>query len=388
MRVEVAKVIFFVDSMIAFHWIKSPARGFKAFVSSRVGEIQGLTDPWNYLGTMNAADDVSRGVAAEKLAEVWKQGPSFLYTDEAEWPVDEPEADQRSVEVEKKKSPAVLTVYETSDVIDCTRFSSWRKLLRVTAYVMRFVGMLKSRIQKGSPPDDKTAVTTIELKRAEMYWIKVVQGRIKPRFKRGDFKVLTPFIDEEGVIRVGGRVGNMVTSYESKHPILLPFDHGISLLITRYTHEAGHHGVAATTAKTRRRFWILKGHRLAKSVKHRCVVCRAAACQGETQMMASLPSSRVAPFTPLFHFTSCDYFGPYQVKVGRNKKSKYYGVIFTCLNTRAVHLELAVDCSTQEFLQVLRRFFALRGHPKVVMSDNGTQFAPTSQPTSVRGCPA
>ena len=49
-------------------------------------------------------------------------------------------------------------------------------------------------------------------------------------------------------------------------------------------------------------------------------------------------------------------------------------MIFTCLNTRAVHLELAVDCSTQEFLQVLRRFFAIRGHPKVIMSDNGTQF--------------
>ncbi|XP_014668938.1 PREDICTED: uncharacterized protein LOC106810171 [Priapulus caudatus] len=127
MRVEVAKVIFFVDSMIVFHWIKSPARGFKAFVSSRVGEIQGLTDPsqWKHIpGVMNAADDVSRGVTAEKLGEVWKHGPSFLYTDEAEWPVDEPEADQRAVEVEKRKSPAVLTVYETSDVIDCTRFSS------------------------------------------------------------------------------------------------------------------------------------------------------------------------------------------------------------------------------------------------------------------------
>ena len=90
--------------------------------------------------------------------------------------------------------------------------------------------------------------------------------------------------------------------------------------------------------------------------------------------MADLPDERVAPFTPPFHFTSVDYFGPMQVKISRNKTAKHYGVIFTCLNTRAVHLELAVDCTTMEFLQVLRRFFSIRGQPASVLSDNGTQF--------------
>lgn len=89
--------------------------------------------------------------------------------------------------------------------------------------------------------------------------------------------------------------------------------------------------------------------------------------------MADLPSSQLAPFTPPFHYTSCDYFGPYLVKVGRNKKAKHYGIIFTCLNTRAVHLEMATDCSTMEFLQALRRFIAVRGQP-AQFSDNGTQF--------------
>ena len=93
----------------------------------------------------------------------------------------------------------------------------------------------------------------------------------------------------------------------------------------------------------------------------------------ETQLMADLPQVRLAPHTPPFHFTSCDYFGPYNVKIGRNKTKKHYGVIFTCLNKRAVHLELAVDYSTMDFLQVLRRFFAIRGYPKSMTSDNGTQ---------------
>ena len=95
--------------------------------------------------------------------------------------------------------------------------------------------------------------------------------------------------------------------------------------------------------------------------------------RAETQQMADLPSLRLAPFTPPFHYTACDYFGPFKVKVGRNKTAKHYGVIFTCLNTRAVHLEMAVDCSTMEFMQVLRRFFSIRGYPSVMMSDNGSQ---------------
>ena len=90
--------------------------------------------------------------------------------------------------------------------------------------------------------------------------------------------------------------------------------------------------------------------------------------------MADLPPSRVAPLTPPFYFTYCDYFSPYSVRIGRNKTTKHYGVILTCLNTRAVHLDLAVDYSSVEFIQVLRRFFALRGVPSLMISDNGTQF--------------
>jgi len=90
--------------------------------------------------------------------------------------------------------------------------------------------------------------------------------------------------------------------------------------------------------------------------------------------MANLPALRLAPYTPPFYMTACDYFGPYNVKISRNKTAKHYGVLFTCLNTRAVHLEMAVDLSTMEFLQVLRRFLAIRGRPAVKLSDNGSQF--------------
>ena len=93
--------------------------------------------------------------------------------------------------------------------------------------------------------------------------------------------------------------------------------------------------------------------------------------KAETQLMANLPALRLAPYTPPFYMTACDYFGPYNVKISRNKTEMHYGVLFTCLNTRAVHLEMTVDLSTMEFLQVLRRFLAIRGRPAVILSDNG-----------------
>ena len=90
--------------------------------------------------------------------------------------------------------------------------------------------------------------------------------------------------------------------------------------------------------------------------------------------MANLPALRLAPFTPPFYVTACDYFRPYNVKISRNKTAKHYGVLFTCLNTQPVHLEMTVDLTTMQFLQVLRRFLSIGGRPAVILIDNGSQF--------------
>ena len=90
-------------------------------------------------------------------------------------------------------------------------------------------------------------------------------------------------------------------------------------------------------------------------------------------MTADLPRLQLTPYTPPFYNTSCEYFGPYNVKIERNKSTKHYGAIFTCLNTRAVHLELAVDYSAMEYIQRLRRFFAIRCYLHEMLNDNGSQ---------------
>ena len=247
------------------------------------------------------------------------------------------------------------TTVPVEKIIDCRKFSDWRKLVRVTAYVVRFVKNLKAKYEaKGK---EESAVDTRcdslspdELDAAEIYWA----------------------LEAQRDIQVICRVDKAIISYESKHPILLPHKHWISLLISPM-HQNSHLGVAATAAKTRVKYWIQRVHDLAKLVKLKCVTCRELERKSESQLMSDLPTERLLPFTPAFYVTSCDYFGPYSVKVGRNKTAKHYGVLFTCLNTRAVHLELAVDYSAMEFIQVLRRFFAIRGQPAKLLSDNGTQ---------------
>lgn len=122
-----------------------------------------------------------------------------------------------------------------------------------------------------------------------------------------------------------------------------------------WAHRSGSH-----SSKDKKKVCILKAHDLAKRVKFQCVFCLEMQAKAESQVMAELPKSRLAPCTMPFYCTSCNYFDPYHVRIGHNKTTKYYGVIFTCLNTRAAHLELAVDCSTMEFIQVLWRFFSVR----------------------------
>ena len=382
-RFQFEKVILFLDSKIVLAWIRSEARRFKPFVSVRVGEIQTNTDPsqWKHIpGEMNVADDVSRGIPVRNLVERWQHGPKFLRLPENEWPQDSSTNDQPKVEDECRKVHNVCVQTKVEHPINCQKFSSWRKLVRVTAYILRLIWNLRAQRHNKTHPEENNMkpkegpLLPKELQEAEHHWIKESQKSLSDRLEKGELKTFSPYKDSDGIVRVGGRVDKALVSYETRHPALLPREHWISLLITRQVHQCGHSAVAATVAKTRRRFWILKAHDLAKSVKFRCVFCREMQAKAESQVMAELPVCRLAPFTPPFYYTSCDYFGSYHVKVGRNKTTKYYGVIFTCLNTRAVHLELAVDSSTMEFIQVLRRFFSVRGQPSLMISDNGSQF--------------
>ena len=185
---------------------------------------------------------------------------------------------------------------------------------------------------------------------------------------------LGPFIDDAGLIRVSGRLHRSTLSEEAKHPLILdPKDRLISMIIDKTHKENGHVGAQHTLHRLRQEYWILHGLAAVKKRITACVYCQKVRKPMMMQQMAALPPQRLTPDMPPFTFTGLDFFGPINTKLAR-KEFKRYGCIFTCLCSRAVHLEMAYDLSTDSFLSCFSRFTARRGQPKEVMSDNGTNF--------------
>ena len=377
-RLQIVRIIFFSDSRVVLTWIQDQLRRYKAFVSCRVSEIQSNSDPADWFHcptTMNVADDLTKRISANEVNGRWFNGPKFLQLPEYQWPMETSAPDKKEVDKERRKVEIVCPLTIAKPIFDPKRYSKWKRVIRVTSYVLRFIQNCRRKCDRKerNQQAETGPLTNQELETAEEYWLKQMQLNLITRLHKGDFKTLSPFKDDRDILRVGGRVDPTLVSYDDKRPALLPHDHHLSTLIIRDAHESCHSGVAATVAKIRRKYWIIKAHRIAKVIKHRCTTCRRLEGKVETQLMAALPPSRLQPYTPPFLYSTMDYFGPINVKVSRNKTAKHYGVIFTCMNTRAIHCELATDASAMELLQVLRRFSSYRGYPKLLLSDNGTQ---------------
>nr|XP_039261943.1 uncharacterized protein LOC120338077 [Styela clava] len=184
---------------------------------------------------------------------------------------------------------------------------------------------------------------------------------------------LQPFL-ENGLLRVGGRIRAANVEFNAKHPIIIPKESKIASLIIDYVHRTtGHNGREYVLAEINQKYWIVKGNALVRSVLRGCVPCRKRQRPPESQLMADLPENRLIPDKPPFTYVAVDCFGPFLIKQGRSEV-KRYGVLFTCLVSRAVHVEIANSLDTSAFIMSLRRFIARRGQVIEMRSDNGTNF--------------
>ena len=273
--------------------------------------------------------------------------------------------------VEVKPNPKVYATQQdscnpTSELL--TKFSSWHRLKTAVAWILRFRKYLLTRTRDMKP------LGVADLRLAEEAVIRYVQLPFAVNSRMKQLVRLSPFHDNGGLLRVGGRAANSPVSFAARHPLLLPSSHHVTELIVRHYHEInGHSGPERTLADIRQVFWIIKGRAAVKRVLSRCVTCRKLKARAETQMMGNLPESRVTPNEPPFSRVGIDYFGPFFVKRGRSEL-KRYGCIFTCLSTRAVHLEVSHSLDTDSFINALQRFIARRGEPTEIRSDNGTNF--------------
>ena len=200
-----------------------------------------------------------------------------------------------------------------------------------------------------------------------------LQKRKKTSIKSNNrIHCLDPFIDN-GILRVGGQLKRTDLPHETKHPAILPRKSHVTTLLIRHAHKRlGHAGRGHVISSLREKYWIIKVNTAVRHVISKCVFCRHNYSRPSEQKMADLPENRISPASP-FTYTGVDYFGPFIIKEGR-KEVKRYGALFTCLVSRAVHIEVASSLRSSSFIQALRRFIARCGPVREMRSDNGTNF--------------
>ena len=201
-------------------------------------------------------------------------------------------------------------------------------------------------------------------------------GKGKAVSKHSSLRLLSPFIDDSGILRVGGRLRLSDQPYITKHPILLPNSHPLTRSIAMHYHlRLLHGGGRVTLAAIRQEFWPIQGRRLVNHIVRNCFRCSRASPVPAKQQTGQLPLQRITPSRP-FSVTGVDFAGPVYMKAIHKRASptKAYISVFVCFVTKAVHLELVSDLSTPAFLNALRRFIARRGCPTHIHSDNGKNF--------------
>ena len=408
---------FWTDSTCVLRYIENDKRRFQTFVSNRVAAIRDVSSPsqWQYVDSnSNPADDASRGLSADELikSKRWLHAPEFLRGSAEHWPkrpasIDEVDEDDPEVKKSAKIFAIDLREEVNSTIHDIlSRISSWIKLKKAIAWLLRYKAKRKvarERRQLGGSMEfshDVQPINVDEMKNAEKEILRLVQResflseitalhhakrtkmdddvkgqRVKNAAGRNSpLRELDPSLSEDGLIRVGGRLGRAPISDEARHQVILPRQHHVVELIIRHYHEvSGHSGQEYVLSLIRQRYWIIKARTTLRRLLSACFSCRRRQAPIQEQKMAHLPEDRVTPSKPPFSFVGVECFGPYHVLRGRTIV-KRYGVIFARLAIRAVHIEIVHSLDTQSFINALHRFIARRGYPEEIRSDNGGNF--------------
>ncbi|CAG9137874.1 unnamed protein product [Plutella xylostella] len=386
-----AQCFFWSDSTIVLGWLSSPTNQLKQFVRNRVYEIQESTSghKWSYVPSKdNPADLVSRGVRADAIGEssLWWSGPSFLSKPCCDWPVMPNVKEQSLPEIvlfsnaedsHKVPNPIANLIHNRS---------SFTNLVRILAYVLRFI----NKCHKKESLHGHHSLS--ELQRSKVMILKMAQKEMFPEeysLLQSDQSLpaknrllsLSPFLDEDGLIRVGGRLKNSFYSFDVKHPILLCSKHHITKILFRLHHISFHHaGPQLLLANVRQTYWPLGGRNLAKSTARACAKCCRFKAATVQPIMGNLPNSRVHLQFPFLN-TAIDYAGPILIadRKGRGcRLIKCYIAVFVCLAVKAVHIELVTGLTKEAFMAALSRFIARRGRPQNIHSDQGTSFVGAS----------
>ncbi|XP_018407213.1 PREDICTED: uncharacterized protein LOC108783203 [Cyphomyrmex costatus] len=320
------KVYLWSDSTITLSWISSESRMFSVFVANRIGEIQRLTQAtdWRHVPSgQNPADLLSRGSNPSDLihATTWWKGPDFLQHNENFWPTNQFLRQEDTSEL--RKIYVNIAVVDTSVIEDILNsHSNLDRACRVVAYCLRFLRRPAGITTHFVSHEETTAALQLMCKVVQQHSFpeeyKALSSN-KSLSTSSGILTLNPFLDD-GLIKVGGRLRHSNLTQDARHPVLLPKNHELSRRIITQAHVKPVHS--------------------------------------ET-IMSSLPPSRITVCRP-FSYYGVDYAGPLTLREGKRRNAhthKAYIAMFVCFATKAVHIELVSDLTTDTFLAAFKRIY-------------------------------
>ncbi|XP_032413047.1 uncharacterized protein LOC116716235 [Xiphophorus hellerii] len=395
---------FYTDSKVVLGYICNDSRRFYTYVHNRTQRIRQSSKPeqWHYVRTEeNPADHASRSLSAAQLKRsTWFTGPSFIRHPPAEIPHVSEIFDLIEPDKDSEIRPEIRTYVTHLRVLNSERFerfSTFKSLVRAIANLIHiaksFNGTNPNSKCKGwhkchlpRTPEEIAQAKTVILKETQKAHFEKELSALnagKPISKQSPLQKLSPIL-QDGLISVGGRLKHSEIENLEKSPLILLKHSHISLLLTRHHHElVEHQGRHLTEGAIRAAgLWLLGCKTLVNSVIHKCVTCRKLRGKVEQQLMAALPPERLKTCSP-FTYVGLDVFGPWTITARRTRgglaESKRWAIMFTCMSSRAVHIEVIESLDTSSCVNALRRFFALRGPAKQLLSDRGTNFVGASK---------
>ena len=388
LNLEKSQCHAYCDNTTTLAWLTAAPQRFRVFVANRIVNTTALVPDtaWSHVPTQdNPADCATRGLTANELKQhhLWWTGPSWLLRQPVSIPI-QPTEEELEKERATEAKPEVCHVSHAAEILE-GRVRSYNKLIRVTAWIMRLIHLAHKQPRntdiKLSLEETQAAETLLWKRSQERSFVQELSRLRATPPKEVPVKSclggLTVFLDHTGTLRIGGRLQKSSLPMNQKHPVVLSASDVLTRkMFQEYHLQEGHCGPSSLLHYTADILYTIGARRLARAVCSQCVTCRRAAVRAGPQLMGQLPAPRVEP-AAAFSTTGLDLAGPFEVRTSHTRKPvfvKGYMIIFVCFCTKAVHLELVLEQSTEHFVAALERFIARRGLPSHIYSDNGKNF--------------
>ena len=394
-------VYLWTDSESSLKMINDLTSRFRLFFSNRLSKIHAAStvSEWRYVDSANnPADYTSRGINANETLkwEIFHFGPKFLYKPESEWPITDifrsPNLHIYATTISNVPSESHYFLIEAT-----ANVSTWHGKMRRAAFIIfsarrwkAAVGARTRRARANLPLVENIGRSEIEeaekriiceLQRKhfanEIEDLKAsgvntpnARGNVKKQSK--SLRPHNPYIDDDGLLRVGSRLINANLDCERKCPIIIPAKDKITYAMLRHNHAILQHaGPKQTLTHTRQKYWVNKGLQATKSVIAKCVPCQKRFKRPLSQKMAPLPEFRVNVAAP-FERTCLDLAGHFETRMNGRASHKIWLAIFSCCVTRAVHAEIVYKLDSDSLINAITRFTSRRPGVRTFISDRGT----------------